>query len=295
MEFGKLDDISQVDFSFPQNHAKNAVLLPKKAANPQIWVGCPIWANPSWKGLIYPIYAKNQDFLYHYAQQFNCIELNATHYKTPDIFTIEKWKNSTPEGFKFCPKIPQSISHERQLFDCQELIEHFIENMRFLENRLGLSFLQVSPYFSPKKATILMDFLKSLPTNFPLAVELRHEDWFKNDEIFDELYKINIPTLITDVAGRRDVLHLRLTARTTAVRFVGNGLHKSDFERIDNWVKQVVFWVENGVEKLYFWIHQPDNLLAPQLADYFIKELNKHHFRLKTPQFYQKNTQKDLF
>ena len=74
--------------------------------------------------------------------------------------------------------------------------------------------------------------------------------------------------MITDVAGRRDVCHLRLTSGKTLIRFVGNGLHPSDYERIRDWSNRLTEWTDKGLSEIYFFTHEPDNLLAPDLAQF---------------------------
>ena len=52
-----------------------------------------------------------KDELGYYSSQFNCIELNATFYRLFPVTTYEGWYAKVPEGFKFFPKLEQSISH----------------------------------------------------------------------------------------------------------------------------------------------------------------------------------------
>ena len=53
------------------------------------------------------------------------------------------------------------------------------------------------------------------PSHIPLAVEVRHENWFNQPENTDKwlksLARYKRTAVITDVAGRRDVLHMGLT------------------------------------------------------------------------------------
>ncbi|TAE00008.1 MAG: DUF72 domain-containing protein [Bacteroidetes bacterium] len=298
MDFGKLANIQNVNFNLPADHADNLLILPQKqATNPQIFVGCPVWANPDWKGKIYPQKAKNTEFLYHYSRQFNCIELNSTHYNLPNPEKVRQWKQISDPNFRFCPKILQDISHEKlanNTIYAVNLAKAFFDNLSGLEEKLALSFMQLPPSFSPKKASFLINFLEKMPKNIDFAIEFRHQDWFNDSEkqtvseVFELMKNLQIATVITDVAGRRDVLHQRLTCATVAIRFVGNALDSSDYSRIDAWVNRLKIWLENGLENLYFWVHEPDNLLSPDLANYFIKKMNKIlEIKLKEVVFYQ--------
>lgn len=305
MDFGKLNDISKVDFSLPLDHPHTAKTL-QKVANPaqelEVFVGCPVWATDAWVGKWYPSGTQSKDFLRHYARQFNTIELNTTHYRIPDFTTIERWRESTPPSFRFCPKILQTISHSHLLQNIEALMNSFCESVWQLQDRLGVCFLQLPPYFSPDKLAILEDFVKSFPPEIALAIEFRNEGWFKkeNNEPFDTATQIledyQISTVLCDVSGRRDVLHQRLTTATAVVRFVGNSLHPSDYQRIDDWVTRIKIWQEQGLKKLYFFMHEPDNVLSPELVLYFIEKINKAcNLHLKKPTIYQNSVQANLF
>ena len=115
MDFGKLDDISNVNFTLPAAHPFTHQVLKNASGNNSTlcFVGPPIWSNKEWVGKIYPTTAKEKDFLYHYTRQFNTIELNVTHYQIPTEATIQRWREASAPGFRFCPKWPQEISHER--------------------------------------------------------------------------------------------------------------------------------------------------------------------------------------
>ncbi|MEZ4905865.1 MAG: DUF72 domain-containing protein [Spirosomataceae bacterium] len=108
--------------------------------SPQCFVGPPIWANKQWVGKIYPSNAKEKDFLYYYTRQFNTIELNVTHYQIPNEATVQRWKEAAHKDFRFCPKWPQEISHDRQLIGCEALSQAFTQAVLGLGENLGTTF-----------------------------------------------------------------------------------------------------------------------------------------------------------
>jgi len=306
MDFGKLNNISKVDFSLPPDHSETIRALQKfendsKAL--EVFVGCPVWACESWVGKWYPTGTPSKDFLRHYARQFSTIELNTTHYRIPDFSTIDRWRESTPNSFRFCPKILQTISHTQLLQNIDSLMNAFCESIWQLKDRLGICFLQLPPYFTPDKLAVLEKFVKYFPPEIALSIEFRNESWFvkKNgispfDVAAQLLENHQISTVICDVSGRRDVLHQRLTTNTAVVRFVGNSLHLSDYQRIDDWVSRIKIWRENGLKKLYFFIHEPDNTLSPDLVLYFVEQINKIcNLNLSKPTMHQANLQSKLF
>src|SRR6187402_3161037 len=116
MDFGRVPNIDTADFTFPKENAYNVNILPGFPSEEKgVYVGCPIWSEKAWVGKVYPKGAKEKDYLKYYAEKFPSIELNATHYNIPDPDTVIRWRDLVPDGFKFCPKIPQTISHAKDL------------------------------------------------------------------------------------------------------------------------------------------------------------------------------------
>lgn len=301
MDFGKVPDPSQVDFTLPPDHLLTAQVLAESRNGPlRVYVGLPIWANDVWLGKIYPPTARNRDFLHHYTRQFNTIELNTTHYRIPDPATIRHWKAEATPGFRYCPKFPQSISHDKALRDAEPETREFAERLRGLGEHLGMSFVQLGPMFSPKQAIDLKNFLENLPEKLPLAVEFRHRDWFRPDtwtRTVGFLRERGVATVITDVSGRRDVLHQSLSIPTAFIRFVGNEGHPTDRTRADAWVQRLKTWMDGGLETLYLFIHSGgQNDVAPELAQYWIQQLNAVcGLSLPEPKFLPKVVQTSLF
>jgi uncharacterized protein YecE (DUF72 family) len=272
MEFGKLESIENVDFKIPPDAEATDLLLKNKAkriGNPKIYLGATGWAMKEWVGKFYPENAKPSDFLAEYARQFNTIEANTTHYRVPDAATILNWRAVTPPDFRFCPKMPQSISHTPNLGQNIADLPNFVKSMQLLGDRLGMIFMQMPPHFSPADLPRLEFFLKNWPTDLPLAVEVRHPSFFekKNGTPFFQLIENQRVTLcLSDVAGRRDVLLPRLTTTTAMIRFISNGGHPSDFERAEDWANRLADWFLKGLNNVYFFAHAPDNLLSPEIS-----------------------------
>lgn len=280
MEFGKLSNIEQVNFFLPPDPAGNNFLLERYTkASPHLYIGPTGYNMKPWNGKWYPVGTKDKDFLKCYGKQFNTIEHNTTHYRIPDEATVERWREDTPPDFRFCPKVPQSLSHARDLGISSPELRIFFDRMYDFGDRMGCCFLQLPPYFEPKYLPVLSRFLEKWPAHSPLAVEVRHDAFFNNSEwsnaYFDLLEKHQTVAVITDVAGRRDVCHCRLTAPVTMIRFVGNNLHPTDYSRVDAWAERLRLWTEQGLHTAYFFTHEPDNLLAPELAEYTTSAFQK--------------------
>lgn len=276
MKFGKVENPELVDFTLPKTPKETIDLLNKadKSDTFEVYVGCAKWNKQDLKNFYPP---KTKDELSYYSTQFNSIELNATYYRSPSKENVETWANKTPKDFKFFPKIPQSISHYGRLQNVTDKLNQYLDAVALFEEKLGMIFLQMHENFAPKDFDKLQNFINNFPKGYPLAVELRHEDWFSNEENFNRLVtlleKHNISNIIVDAAGRRDMVHMRLTSNEAFVRFVGANI-PSDYERLDEWIETIKLWKAEGLQKLYFFIHQHFELESPILAKYFIKKLN---------------------
>ena len=283
MDFGKIKDgdLGEVDFKLPPDRGATTTLLKKHKGKKatQVFVGCAKWGRKDWIGKIYPEKTKEADFLSLYARHFNCIELNATFYRMPTQKQVEGWKNKVGKGFQFCPKFTDQISHYKRLKGAEEAASRFLEGISAFKEALGPAFLQLPPNFTPKNFEALENFLAWLPKDIPVFTELRSPKWFeekKKKKVFSMMEKHKIGSIITDASGRRDCVHMRLTTPSAFIRFVGNGLHPSDYARVDDWVQRIKQWMGQGIHKVYFFMHQHEEIYSPELSRYVIQQLNKH-------------------
>ncbi|QJD94505.1 DUF72 domain-containing protein [Mucilaginibacter robiniae] len=300
MEFGKVapTQLANSDFSLPPDPALTTATLSlaKPVQQLKVHVGCTSWGRKEWKGNLFPAKTKDVDFLQEYVKHFNCVELNATFYRIFEPDTIAKWREKTEanSNFKFCPKFNQTISHLQRLRGVDELTTAFYKSMLAFEDKLGPMFLQLNDNFSPNSFNELKKYLQSLPHDLPVFTELRHRNWFMQpkveEAVFEMMHNMNIGAVITDTAGRRDVVHMTLTVPHAFIRFVGNGLHPTDYLRIDAWVERLKQWTKQGLQSVYFMMHQPEEVNAPVLCDYFIERLNqKLNLKLQRPRLLPTN------
>jgi uncharacterized protein YecE (DUF72 family) len=298
MEFGRVEpeELNNIDFNLPKEPSFNKKILSgKKTKNAKVYIGCAKWGRLEWVGKIYPEKTKEKDFLKHYVQHYNCIELNATHYKIYGERGIAKWnEQATDKDFLFCPKMYKGVTHFGRLTDKPFLVTEFLRGVLAFKEHLGPIFIQVSDAFSPKRKDELFTFLKSLPIDLQFFVEVRHTDWFTKsnirEELFETLHALNMGAVITDTAGRRDCAHMHLTIPKTFIRYVGNSLHHTDYTRIDAWIERMKYWLNKGIDDIYFFMHMHDEATSPELTVYLVDKINKEcGLNLIKPKFIEKN------
>ena len=286
MKFGKVDNPENVDFTLAPDHPETARVLKEKgdkSNKPEVYIGCAKWNRSDLKGF-YPRGTKDE--LEYYSTQFNSIELNATFYQAYGPEQYETWAEKTPEDFKFFPKVNQSVSHFKRLNGTEEMAAEYAANAKALNDKLGMMFLQLRDDFKPKNIERIENFLKNWPKEVPIAVEVRAEDWFKEPaatEIFNMLEAYDATNVLVDTAGRRNMLHMRLTTPYAFIRYVGANVD-SDYTRLDDWLERLEQWIEQGIKGIYFFIHQNIEKASPLLAAHFIDGFNKRFgYDLKLP------------
>jgi uncharacterized protein YecE (DUF72 family) len=282
MEFGRVPEteLKSIDFSLPAEPGFNKrILSGKPVKNPKVYVGCAKWGRTEWVGKIYPPKTKEKDFLQRYVQHYNCIELNATHYKIYGEPGIRKWaEKAKGKDFLFCPKMYKGLTHRGKLDRRHPLLNEFLRGIVAFEKHLGPVFVQVSDTFSPKRKKELFDFLLALPKDLQFFLEVRHPDWFakekEREDMFEFLKSNNMGVVITDTAGRRDCAHMHLTIPNTFIRYVGNSLHPTDYTRTDVWVERLKYWLDHGLKELFFFMHMHDEATSPELTVYLVDKMN---------------------
>ncbi len=277
MKYGKAEDPSSIDFTIPvDNPATANVLKNSPDTEFEVYIGCAKWNKTDLKDF-YPKGTKDE--LTYYSRQFNSIEMNSVFYNMPKAEQVVKWKDKTPEGFKFFPKITQSISHMRRLDNVEELTEIYCDAVSYFEEKLGMCFLQLHENFGLKGFDKLKAFVADFPKVIPLAVEVRSKDWFSDEKVWNEycefLQAHNTANVIVDTAGRRDMMHMRLTTPTAFIRFVGCNVDEIDYSRMDDWIERIVKWKDSGLKQLYYFVHQNVEKSSPLFSAYLIEKLNK--------------------
>lgn len=272
MQFGRSQKLDGIDFGLPPLSARGASLLTPIASvstAPWLRLGAPAFRHRGWLGSLYPANADEASFLRIYAEKLGALELNSTFYGLPSEATLARWSAETPATFRFCPKVPRAISHELASPEQKTRVASFTQRLRRLGSQLGPALFQLPETAGPTALPSICAALSHFPEDFALALEVRHPAWFVRGALRDDLAELletrRVSSVITDVSGRRDACHGSLTTNCAFVRFVGEGGHPTDQPRSATWLERLLAWRERGLEEAYFFVHQPDDVVAPQL------------------------------
>jgi uncharacterized protein YecE (DUF72 family) len=144
------------------------------------YLGTMGWSYSFWVGKLYPKETKTKAYLAEYARTMKSVEVDATFYRIPSLSTVEAWRDSVPEGFRFAVKFPQTVTHAPRLAYDVEKLGVFLNHIESLSPKLGPLLLQFPPFLKPVH-TALDNLLEALPRNRFIAAEFRNKSWFTED------------------------------------------------------------------------------------------------------------------
>ncbi len=243
-------------------------------------VGAPMWSLPDWVGRYLP--ADRTDTLAAYASWCNAVEGNTTFYAVPSASTVASWSDQAPPDFRFCFKLPRSITHDRRLRNVDDELQRFLTAMEPLADRCGPLLIQLPPTFGPDDLGALIDFIDSVPrADWTWAVEVRHHAFFPGGRferaLNDRLAEHGINRVLLDsrplFAGPcrteaeidafatkpRVPVRPVTTADQPVVRLIGQTDPDATRHGWQQWLPKVAEWLSQGLAP-YVFVHTPDNI-----------------------------------
>jgi uncharacterized protein YecE (DUF72 family) len=215
---------------------------------PGILLGTSAFTASGWEGSFYPQGMQSRDFLSYYATQFATVEVDSTFYGCPSASTVNNWADRTPEDFTFSVKIPQVITHEKALVDCDSEFEEFVKTMGILGPKLGPMVFQF-PLFDrwkfPKQDSflaVLEPFLKKLSADHKFVIEIRNKKWL-DARFADVLREHNVALALTDTSFMPRPWEMKekfdlITAHFGYIRWLGD--RKGIEKQTTTWDKTII-------------------------------------------------------
>jgi len=77
------------------------------------FLGTSGWSYDEWVGTVYG--TRNTPKLKYYSSVFSSVEIDSTFYAIPKKEMLSGWIRNTPVGFRFSAKLPQIITHKKNL------------------------------------------------------------------------------------------------------------------------------------------------------------------------------------
>lgn len=267
--------------------------------NSRYFLGCPVWGSDAWKGTLFTQKCSRGEMLRQYSRVFNSVEGNSVFYGMPSADTISRWIETSSPGFRFVLKFPRVISHEKQLVDVQQETREFLRILEQLAagDRLGPSFLQLSPHFSPAELEALDHYLAALPREFEYAIEVRHNDFFdqaaNEQRLIDLLRRHYVSNVMLDsrplfahpAADESEKISQGRKPRTPVrsepvgnhpvLRLIGRNDVGSLELWAESWSKVIARWITQGATP-YVFAHTPNEAFAPAFGRLLHAKMQTH-------------------
>ena len=141
-------------------------------------IGCSGFAERLWKGVFYPEDLSSKDYLHFYSRQISAVEINATFYRKPQVKTLMKWYQDTPENFEFFIKMPKAFTHIAKLEQVHQQAAEFCDYIaEHLTDKLAGFLWQLPPSFHYHAENVDKIFAAVKP-DYLNVIEFRHRSWW---------------------------------------------------------------------------------------------------------------------
>jgi uncharacterized protein YecE (DUF72 family) len=142
----------------------------------RIWVGLAGWSNPPGKRAHRDA---DESHLSYYARHYSCVEINSSFYRSHRAATYARWRDATPETFRFSLKMPKSITHDSHLKRCAGEVERFYDDIVHLQPKLAVVLIQLPPTLEFDSRSVRAFFKRAprLPET-AIVCEPRQSSWF---------------------------------------------------------------------------------------------------------------------
>lgn len=185
----------------------------------EVYIGTSGWEYPHWRETFYPEGVPATQHLAYYSGRLRTVELNNSFYRLPSPESVKKWRDATPEGFRFAFKASRYLTHMKKLKDAGEALPTLLQRASILEEKLGPILFQLPPGWKPNPER-LSAFLKSLPKGHQYVFEFRQHDWY-TPQTYALLREHNCAFCIYELDGH--LSPLKVTADFVYIRLHGPG------------------------------------------------------------------------
>ena len=170
-----------------------------------IRIGTSGWSYDHWTGVLYPPGTPTSARLARYVEEFDTVELNASHYRWPRDASFASWRRRLPAGFRMSVKAPRGLTHAKKLYAPEVWVERIAASWHELYDRRAVLLVQLPPSLERDDARLDW-FLGRLPWWVPVTVELRHPSWH-DEEVFQLLERHGADFSVREVAERSGLTH----------------------------------------------------------------------------------------
>ncbi|MES2526428.1 MAG: DUF72 domain-containing protein [Bdellovibrionota bacterium] len=233
----------------------------------RIHLGLPTWESALLRGTLYDHRCPIEEFLFHYAGQFDAVELSSTFNDLPyesDMKKLREVVEGANEHFRFCPIIPRRVSHEFPLGDNYHDMREFLAAVGMLGPHLGPIVLRLPETFQPENWQAIVRFARRCPKDKRFVVHLTHMDWFRKPEclypLAQALKETTMNILIEDEYNSELPLDKLVGGDHLMIRFKGRPSQNQDEQRLAMWVYRLGEYKGFGIMNSYFFLYEEEEM-----------------------------------
>jgi uncharacterized protein YecE (DUF72 family) len=206
-------------------------------------IGCSGWNYKHWREVFYPKGLPPRQWLQHYAQFFDTVEVNSTFYRLPKRQAVENWARESPPEFLFAIKMSRYVTHIKRLTGLEESLALFYSRIDPLVGspKFGPVLWQLPPTFKRDDERLARALAKLPPGRH--AFEFREPSWFV-DEVY-ELLRLHSAALVIADSPKYPFQTHELTADWTFIRFHhGSRGRRGNYSEseLQEWAQRIERW-----------------------------------------------------
>lgn len=222
------------------------------------YIGTSGWNYQHWKPRFYNNIPTAR-WLSFCASQFNSVEVNATFYRLQSESTFQRWREDSPDNFRFAIKANRYLTHTKKLRNAEDSISLEKQHACELGDKLAVVLWQLPGNFSINlnRLSQFVDALKSWDT-VRHTIEFRHSSWF-DDAVAELLTQHNIAVCQSD-AGDWPLWQC-VTADFVYVRLHGKPqTYASNYSvaKLEKWASQTKLWLKQKRDVFIYFDNDAD-------------------------------------
>lgn len=233
-----------------------------------IYVGTCGFSYKDWLGTFYPATARTGEMLPYYAARFSAVEVDSSFYGVPSPPAIERFIGVTPPDFRFCFKVPKTVTHVRggSAHVHPDAAAFVAAVMPVLDaGKFGVALIQLPNGFRPNEQTRtylrrIVDELQPLP----VVVEFRNREW-QTPGTHQLLLDLGAGWCNVDMPSYEQLMHassdvtaaagyVRFHGRNAAQWWTGDNTTRYDYdyspEELEPWIDRIAE-IDERIETTY--------------------------------------------
>lgn len=221
-----------------------------------IYVGTCGFAYKDWLGTFYPATIRQDEMLPYYASCFQAVEIDASYYGVLPAQTVARMNARTPKEFRFCFKVPQTVSHppEAGLARVHDDAAAFVESVGPIVDagKFGCALLQFPNGFKPNERTErYLHAAAAALAPLRLVAEFRNREW-QTAQYYAMLAELGVGWCNVDMPSYEtlmrpssdvssDIAYVRFHGRNAAKWWTGNNTTRYEY---DYSAQELVPWTD---------------------------------------------------